>query len=135
MIPTLSLPKMPAVTSPKVAVPAALFLALSPGMILKAEGRKFSFNKVGTARVTIYFHGLVFFLVYSLVAKAMGIVLTTNAHHIDTNLFMALSPGLLLTIPPGEFMSGKTSRAAILTHTVVFAVVFALLRKQFPQFY
>jgi hypothetical protein len=31
--------------------------------------------------------------------------------------------------------SGETSQAAILTHTVVFAVVFALLRKQFPQFY
>jgi hypothetical protein len=135
MIPTLSLPKMPAVTSPKVAVPAALFLALSPGMVLKADGRKFSFNKVGTDRVTIFFHALVFFLVYSLVAKAMGIVLTRNDLLVTTTLFIALSPGLLLTIPPGKFMSGKTSRPAILTHTIVFAVVFALLRKQFPQFY
>jgi hypothetical protein len=32
-------------------------------------------------------------------------------------------------------MSGKTSQVAILTHTVVYALVFALLRKQFPKFY
>ena len=135
MIPTLSLPKMPAVTSPKVAVPAALFLALSPGMVLKADGRKFSFNKVGTDRVTIFFHALVFFLVYSLVAKAMGIVLTQNDLLVTTALFMALSPGMLLTIPPGKIMSGKTSQSAVVVHAVVFAVVFALLRKQFPKFY
>ena len=126
---------IPNVTSPKVAVPAALFLALSPGMLLKTTGTKISFKNVSTDRMAVFFHALVFLIVYSLVARAMGVVLTRNDLLVATTLFMVLSPGMLLTIPPGKFMSGKTSRPAILTHTIVFAVVFALLRKQFPQFY
>jgi hypothetical protein len=126
---------IPNVTSPKVAVPAALFLALSPGMLLKTSGTKISFKNVSTDRMSVFFHALVFLIVYSLVARAMGVVLTRNDLLVATTLFMVLSPGMLLTIPPGKFMSGKTSRPAILTHAVVYAVVFALLRKQFPQFY
>lgn len=129
---------IPALTSQKVAVPAALFLALSPGMLLKTDGSKISFGNVSTDRMAIFFHALVFFLVYSIVAKMMGIVLTKTDLLVTTSLFLALSPGLLLTLPPGRgglFMSGQTSQAAIVTHTVVFAVVFALLRKQFPQMY
>ena len=126
---------IPNVTSPKVAVPAALFLALSPGMLLKTSGTKISFKNVSTDRMSVFLHALVFLIVYSLVARAMGVVLTRNDLLVATTLFMVLSPGMLLTIPPGKFMSGKTSRPAILTHAVVYAVVFALLRKQFPQFY
>jgi len=40
-------------------------------------------------------------------------------------LFILLSPGLLLTLPPvgsKVFMSGQTSTAAVLVHAVVFAV-------------
>jgi hypothetical protein len=51
---------------------------------------------------------------------------------------LALSPGLLLTIPPGSgglLRSGQTSIPAVLTHAIVFAMIFALLRRQFPQFY
>jgi hypothetical protein len=125
----------PLITSQKVAIPAILFLALSPGMILKTDGTKISFKNMSTDRLSVFFHGLVFFLVYSLIAKAMGIVLTQNDLLVTTALFMALSPGMLLTIPPGKFMSGKTSQSAILVHTIVFALVFALLRKQFPKFY
>ena len=126
---------IPNVTSPEVAVPAALFLALSPGMLLKTSGTKISFKNVSTDPMSVFFHALVFLIVYSLVARAMGVVLTRNDLLVATTLFMVLSPGMLLTIPPGKFMSGKTSRPAILTHAVVYAVVFALLRKQFPQFY
>jgi hypothetical protein len=70
-----------------------------------------------------------------MIARAMGLVLTRTDILATTTLFMALSPGMLLTIPPGKFMSGTTSRPAILVHSVVFAIVFAILRKQFPQFY
>jgi hypothetical protein len=69
------------------------------------------------------FHALVFFLVYSLVAKAMGLVLTKTDLIVTTTLFLALSPGLLLTIPPGSgglLRSGQTSLPAALTHSVVF---------------
>src|SRR6056300_1725765 len=126
---------LPLLTSQKVAIPATLFLALSPGMLLKTNGSNISFKNVSTDRMSVFFHGLVFFLVYSVVAKSMGLVLTRNDLLVSTTLFLALSPGMLLTIPPGEVMCCKTSCPAILTHAVVFAVVFALLRKQFPQFY
>ena len=126
---------LPLLTSQKVAIPAVLFLALSPGMLLKTNGVKISFKNAGTDRASVFFHGLVFFLVYSLIAKAMGLVLTQNDLLVTTTLFMALSPGMLLTIPPGKIMSGKTSQSAVVVHAVVFAVVFALLRKQFPKFY
>lgn len=125
----------PLITSQKVAIPSILFLALSPGMILKTDGTKISFKNMSTDRLSVFFHGLVFFLVYSLIAKAMGIVLTQNDLLVTTALFMALSPGMLLTIPPGKIMSGKTSQSAVVVHAVVFAIVFALLRKQFPKFY
>ena len=126
---------LPAITSKKVAIPSILFLALSPGMLLKTNGTKVSFKNMGTDKMSVFFHGLVFFLAYSLIAKAMGLVLTQADLLMTTSLFMALSPGMLPTIPPGQVMSGKTSQFAIVTHTVVYAVVFALLRKQFPKFY
>jgi hypothetical protein len=91
-----------------------------------------------TGQMAVAFHALVFFLIYSLIAKALGLVLTKTDLLVTTSLFLALSPGMLLTIPGGSkglFMSGQTSTLSALTHTIVFALVFALLRKQFPTFY
>ena len=129
---------LPDITSQKVAIPAALFLALSPGILVTTAGKNVKFMNRKTNQMAIFFHALVFFLVYSLVAKAMGLVLTKTDLIVTTSLFLALSPGLLLTLPPGSggvFQSGQTSLPAALTHAIVFAVVFALLRRQFPQFY
>ncbi len=42
---------------------------------------------------------------------------------VATVLFIVLSPGVLLTIPPGKgplLVSGKTSLVAVLVHAVVF---------------
>jgi hypothetical protein len=129
---------LPDITSQKVTIPAALFLALSPGILLRTDGTSISFRDGFTGRTAVLFHALVFFLVFSLIAKAMGLVLTKTDLIVTTTLFMVLSPGMLLTLPPGSkgvLVSGQTSVASALTHTVVFALVFALLRKQFPQFY
>ena len=129
---------LPDITSQKVAVPAALFLALSPGVLLTTNGKKLAFRNGKTNQMAVFFHALVFFLVYSLIARAMGLVLTKTDLIVTTVLFLALSPGLLLTLPPGSggvLRSGQTSISAALTHTIVFAVVFAILRRQFPQFY
>src|SRR5210317_146122 len=129
---------LPDITSQKVAVPAALFLALSPGVLLTTDGKKIAFRNGKTNQMAVFFHALVFFLVYSLIAKAMGLVLTKTDLLVTTTLFLALSPGLLLTLPPGSggvVRSGQTSLPAALTHAVVFALVFAILRRQFPQFY
>ena len=52
----------------------------------------------------------------------------------ETLLFVLVSPGLLLTLPPvGKkvFMSCKTSVAAVLVHAVVFAILLAF-RKSIP---
>jgi hypothetical protein len=129
---------LPDITSQKVAIPAALFLSLSPGLLLTTDGSKISFMNRKTGQMAVFFHALVFFLVYSLIAKTMGIVLTKTDLLVTTALFILLSPGLLLTLPPktgGVFGSGQTSIESVLTHAVVYALVFALLRKQFPQFY
>jgi hypothetical protein len=129
---------LPDITSQKVAIPAALLMALSPGILVTTAGKNVKFMNRKTNQMAIFFHALVFFLVYSLVARAMGLVLTKTDLIVTTVLFLALSPGLLLTLPPGSggvFRSGQTSLAAALTHAIVFAVVFALLRRQFPQFY
>ena len=129
---------LPDITSQKVAIPAALFLALSPGVLVTTAGKNVKFMNGKTNQTAIFFHALVFFLVYSLIAKVMGVVLTKTDLIVTTTLFLALSPGLLLTLPPGSggvFRSGQTSLPAVLTHAIVFAVVFALLRRQFPQFY
>jgi hypothetical protein len=129
---------LPDITSQKVAIPAALFLSLSPGLLLTTDGSKISFMNRKTGQMAVFFHALVFFLVYSLIAKTMGIVLTKTDLLVTTALFILLSPGLLLTLPPksgGIFGSGQTSIESVLTHTVVYALVFAILRRQFPQFY
>ena len=129
---------LPDITSQKVAIPAALFLALSPGVLVTTAGKNVKFMNRKTNQMAVFFHALVFFLVYSLIARAMGLVLTKTDLLVTTSLFLALSPGLLLTLPPGSggvFRSGQTSLPAALTHAIVFAVVFALLRRQFPQFY
>mgnify|MGYP001969619309 FL=1 len=129
---------LPDITSQKVTIPAALFLALSPGILLRTDGTSIKFRNGLTGRTAVMFHALVFFLVYSLIAKAMGLVLSRTDLVVTTVLFLALSPGMLLTLPPGSkgvFMSGQTSPASALMHTIVFALVFALLRKQFPKYY
>ena len=129
---------LPDITSQKVTIPAALFLTLSPGIILRTDGTSIKFRNGLTGRTAVMFHALVFFLVYSLIAKAMGLVLSRTDLVVTTVLFLALSPGMLLTLPPGSkgvFMSGQTSPASALMHTIVFALVFALLRKQFPKYY
>ena len=117
---------LPDITSQKVAIPAALFLALSPGVLVTTAGKNVKFMNGKTNQMAIFFHALVFFLVYSLVAKAMGLVLTKTDLIVTTSLFLALSPGLLLTLPPGSggvFRSGQTSIPAALTHAIVFAVI------------
>ena len=129
---------LPDITTKKVAIPVTLFTVLSPGMLLTTDGKSLKLSNGSTNQQAILFHALVFFLVYSIVAKALGIVLTKGDLLVTTSLFIALSPGLLLTIPGGSkgvIQSGQTSIPAVFVHALVYAIVFALLRKRFPQFY
>jgi hypothetical protein len=45
-------------------------------------------------------------------------------------LFILLSPGFLLALPPGG-----SAMTVLLTHAVVFGLVYYGLRTYFPQFY
>jgi hypothetical protein len=54
-----------------------------------------------------------------------------GAWFLPTLLFVVLSPGVLLTLPPkgkGVFMSGQTSLIAVAVHAIVFALAFNYLR-------
>jgi hypothetical protein len=125
------------VTGPKVLIPAVLFILLSPGLFLQLPSLAFQSGQTSIPSVLI--HTLVFVVLYSLIARSMNIVLTNTDLIVTGLLFALLSPGMLLTLPPvagsGVFASGKTGVAPVMTHALVYAVVFALLRKQFPQVY
>jgi hypothetical protein len=54
-----------------------------------------------------------------------------GAWFLPTLLFVVLSPGVLLTLPPkgkGIWMSGQTSLLAVAVHALVFALAFNYLR-------
>jgi len=120
------------VTGPKVLIPAVLFAVLSPGMLL-------ALPPGAGLLIQAAFHGLVLSLVYWAIAKfVLKISLTTADLFVPAVLFVLLTPGLLLTIPPKNgalLMSGQTSAMAVGAHTLVFALAFAFLRGQYPQYY
>ena len=121
--------------SPKILIPAALFALLSPGLILSLPSLKVASGT--TSLSTVVIHGLVLALIYWVIAKA-GILkasITKADLFVPMMLFILLSPGVLLELPPGRLFSGHTNMAAVAVHTVVFAVVFGLLRSKFPQYY
>jgi hypothetical protein len=126
-------------TSQKVMIPVVLFFVLSPGLLLTLPpGSKGVLTSGQTSKMSVFSHTLVFLLAYGLVAKAMGIILTRTDIVVTTLLFLVLSPGFLLTLPPGSggvFGSGQMSLMAVLAHAVVFAVIFAFLRIKFARLY
>jgi hypothetical protein len=115
------------ITGPKILTPAILFALLSPGLLLR----------VGPSPVLV--HALVLSLVYYLVAKfILRVSLRPADMIVPAILFVLLTPGVLLTIPPsskGVFMSGQSSMLAVGVHTLVFALVFSFLRKNFASYY
>ena len=116
-------------TAQRVAIPAALFLTLSPGVLLTTDGEKVSFTNPKTNKTATFFHALAFFIVYSLIAKAMGLVLIKAEMLVSTTMLLVLSPDVLLTRPPGSkgvFKSGQTSITAVLVDSIVVAVVCAI---------
>jgi len=129
---------MPDPTSPLVLAPAALFLLLSPGILLQLPD-KFSLMSGQTSRRSVLVHSLVLMLLLFIVYKFLLKTTITQASLIvPAILFILLSPGILLTLPPGSggvFMSGQTSVQSAAVHTLVFALLYAFLRGQFPQFY
>jgi hypothetical protein len=113
------------ITGPKILTPAILFALLSPGLLLR----------VGPP----YVHAMLLSLLYYLIATYILKVTMRPMDLIGSALlFMILTPGVLFTLPPGSkgvFRSGQTSLTAIGVHTLVFALVFALIRSLFSKYY
>jgi hypothetical protein len=121
--------------SPKILIPAALFALLSPGLILSLPSLKLATGN--TSLSTVVIHGLVLALLYWGIVQAglLKASITKADLFVPMMLFILLSPGVLLELPPGSFFTGHTNTAAVAVHTVVFAIVFGLLRSKFPQYY
>lgn len=112
----------------KIIIPFVLFQVLSPGV----------FTVMKTSVQDVMLNALIFVAAYAAIARVLGLSLTKADLIVPTVLFILLSPGLLLTLPPGSggvFRSGQTSLLAVISHALVFAVIFALLRRQFPKVY
>ena len=105
-----------------LAIPTLLFVLLSPGLILQLPSTKLQTFQTSNQSVAI--HALVFMAAYWAIAKSLGIVLTKADLVVPTVLFLLVSPH-----------GFTTSLNAIVVRALVFAVIFALLRKLFPQFY
>jgi hypothetical protein len=120
------------ITGPKVLTPALLFAVLSPGMLLALPAGGSLLTKAVT-------HAVVLAVLYYVLAKFLLKVNLTSADLVmPALLFVMLTPGVLLTIPPGSgglLMSGQGGPLAVGVHTLVFAVIFATLRSTFPQVY
>jgi len=113
----------------KIIIPTILFQVLSPGV----------FTPMKTSVQNVVMNALIFVSVYWVIAsRILGLTLTKADLIVPAVLFILLSPGLLLTIPPGSggiFMSGQTSIVAVVTHAIVFALIFTLLRNTFKSVY
>jgi hypothetical protein len=109
----------------KIIIPIMLFLVLSPGV----------FTNMKTSVQDVLINSLLFIGLYWSIARVLGLVLTKADLVVPAVLFLILSPGMLVTIPPFSIMSRQTSIVSILVHSGVFAAIFALLRKYFSKYY
>jgi hypothetical protein len=118
------------ITATKVFVPAVLFALLSPGLLITPGN---------TSPKAVLTYALAMSVIYYILAKFVLKVSVTRADIlVPAILFVLLSPGMLLTLPPGSagfFRSGQTSQVAIGVHTAVFGIAFAVLRSSFPRYY
>jgi len=131
------------IVNAKVSVPTALFAALSPGVLLQIPDKipfknANAFGTMKTSPWSVVTHAAVMITLYWVITKLSGLTIKKADLIVPAILFIILSPGLLLTFPPGKkgmFLSGETSLYSVGMHAVVFAVIFALLRTNFPQYY
>lgn len=120
------------ITGPKVLVPTILFALLSPGLLL-------GLPPGSGLLIQVLFHALVLSLLsWIIINFVFKFTLTSADLIVPILLFVLLTPGVILTLPPDGgsiFFSGKTGVVPVLVHTVVFSIAWASLRGLFPQFY
>lgn len=120
------------ITGPKVLVPTLLFALLSPGLLLGLPPGSSHFMQT-------LFHALVLAILnWAIIKFVFKFTLTTADMIMPALLFILLTPGVVLTLPPSGgslFFSGKTGITPDLVHAVVFSIAYATLRGTFPQYY
>ena len=120
------------ITAPKVLVPMVLFAILSPGLILGLPPTSGHF-------VQTLFHALVLAsLSWAIIKFFFKLTMTPADFIVPALLFIALTPGVILTLPPmggSIFLSGRTGAVPVLVHMLVFGISYATLRGSFPQYY
>ncbi len=116
------------VTSPKLIVPTALFILLSPGFLLSLPSTNIA--SMTTSSMSVFIHALVLILVYWSLAKTkvLPVSLTKADLLVPATLFILLSPTILPIFK-------KTGLNEILISAVLFFLVFGSIRKVFPQYY
>lgn len=111
------------VSGPKVLVPSMLFAIMNPRLFG-------GFPSGAKLPVQAGFHALLFSIAYYIICKyVVKVTITKMDIVVPTVLFIILTPGVFLSIPA---QGGPT---AVLTHTLVFAILFAFLRGIFPEYY
>ena len=120
------------ITGPKVLVPTILFALLSPGLLL-------GLPPGSGLLMQVLFHAMVLSLLSWFIIKfVFKFTLTPADLIVPAILFILLTPGVLLTLPPSGgpvFLSGQTGIVPVMVHAVVFSIVWASTRGFFPQFY
>ena len=137
----------------EVLLATLLFILLSPGLIFTIPpGKGGILSGDNTSNIAVLVHACLFFVAQKMTASGvwpfdyLNSAVTqireaqyegrrvppasaTIAPLIATILFIVLSPGLLLTLPPDEgalFMSEDTNPIAVLVHGVIYFVVIKL---------
>jgi hypothetical protein len=111
------------VSGPKVLIPSILFGVMNPRLLV-------AFPRNAKLPVQAVFHAFLFSIFYFLICKFVAKVTVTKADMIvPTVLFILLTPDVLFSLPPH---GGST---AVVTHTLIFAILFAFIRGIFPEYY
>lgn len=121
-------------SKPEFWILLALFWVLQPGALLQLPTRiPFQHAKAFFTERTSLVDAAVHTAIFALVIGS-GIIIpgkfdmNNKAFLTKVALFFALSPGVIVEIPPGRFFSNKTSFAAITVHTALYAVVSILVK-------
>ncbi len=111
-------------TNERLLVPTALFILLSPGLILSLPSLKIA--SMQTTPVASTIHALVFVLLYWGLSKlnVINTSLTKADLIVPALLFLALN-----------VMMKTTSPQQIGIRALIFFVVFAVIRQVFPKYY
>lgn len=117
-------------TSEEVVKMGLLFAVLSPGLLVQVpescdDKMSLAWNNMKTSQVSVLMHALVLFVVL------MQLGVSRNKLFVAVLLFVLLSPGFVLELPsPDDHMvnTNRTSYEAVLVHTLVFMLLFSVLR-------